>query len=41
MDANTIRCMTHDLCLLLSENDLIMYTNFEFCEEKYQSLINL
>ena len=33
MDASTVKGTAPKLCVLLSESDSILYTDFEFCEE--------
>ena len=35
MAASTVKCTTPLPCISLSESDLKLYTNFEFCEGKY------
>ena len=34
MGASTVKWTCPDPCLVLSESDSKLYTNFEFCEEK-------
>jgi hypothetical protein len=34
MGVSTIKWIATDLCLVLSESDFILCTNFEFCEKK-------
>ena len=34
MGASTVKWTTHDPCLVLSESDSFLCTNFEFCEQK-------
>ena len=34
MGASVVKWTTHDPCLVLSESDSTLYTNFEYCEEK-------
>ena len=34
MGTTTVKWTTLDSCLVLSESDGILYTNFEFCEDK-------
>ena len=34
LGASRVKWTTHDPCLVLSETELILYTNFEVCDEK-------
>ena len=40
MGASTVKWRTHDLCLVLSESDSKLCTNFEICEGKTMNISN-
>ena len=40
MGASMVKWIAHDPCLVLSDSDSKLYTNFEFCKERNRNLKN-